>query len=327
MILHISASNWHEASVRSFEWQVYNAADSIVRWSVPIFVMISGTLFLERDISIERIHKKNIFRMITAFVFWSIIYALVDLKQGVGRKGFCYAIITGHTHMWFLFMIVGLYLIVPLVKKIVESKALTRYFLALAFIFSFIIPQCIKFITFMNEDIGNVINSIVGNVNFHFTLGFICYFVLGYYLSKLEIPKKFRLIIYLLGIIGFVFTIGATSFISIYTNEPQETFYGSFTINVLFESLGVLVFLKYIVGSIHVSEKTRNIVLKLSKYSFGAYLIHALVIEQLNNILRINIGMFNPILSILIITIIVFCFSFTISCICNHIPFLNKYIV
>ena len=50
MVLHVTAQNWHGTSVSSFEWQTFNFFNSIVRWGVPIFVMISGALFLnERE--------------------------------------------------------------------------------------------------------------------------------------------------------------------------------------------------------------------------------------------------------------------------------------
>ena len=50
MVLHVAAQNWYSTSVSSFEWQTFNFFNSIVRWGVPIFVMISGALFLnERE--------------------------------------------------------------------------------------------------------------------------------------------------------------------------------------------------------------------------------------------------------------------------------------
>ena len=36
MILHIAAQNWYGADVMSFEWNVFNFYDSMVRWAVPV---------------------------------------------------------------------------------------------------------------------------------------------------------------------------------------------------------------------------------------------------------------------------------------------------
>lgn len=76
MILHISAQNWYTTDVNGFEWQVFNFYDSIVRWGVPIFVMISGSLFLDREIPLRKMYSKYIFRMAISFFVWSVIYAI-----------------------------------------------------------------------------------------------------------------------------------------------------------------------------------------------------------------------------------------------------------
>ena len=50
VVLHVAASNWYSTDVNGLEWQSFNFYDSVVRWGVPIFVMISGSLFLSREI-------------------------------------------------------------------------------------------------------------------------------------------------------------------------------------------------------------------------------------------------------------------------------------
>ena len=83
-------------------------------------------------------------------------------------------------------------------------------------------------------------------------------------------------------------------------------------------------FLRYPISKIKFSEK--GIIFLLSKYSFGAYLIHPFVISVLKY-LGLNTLTFNSLLAVPIIGVIVFCGSFLISGILNHIPILNKYIV
>lgn len=326
MTIHIAGQNWDSIDATSFQWQTFNFFDSVVRWSVPVFVMISGALFLGGDVNIEKIYKKNILRIITAFIFWSVLYAAISLTQGSNIKDACVQIVKGHFHMWFLYMIIGLYLIIPFVKRIIESQSLIKYFLILGLIFTFVIPQGITLLKFINEPIANVFDSISKKISFHFTLGYVFYFILGYYLSKINISKKARHIIYILSILGFATTILGNSFFATYYNETQSL-YGYFTLNVMLESLGVFVFVKYNIAPINFSDKAKTIITRLSKYSFGAYLVHAMVIEQLQNLFGLHTLSFNPVLSIVVILLIVSVVSFVISWACNSIPLLKKYIV
>lgn len=148
MILHISAKNWYFTDVNGFNWQVFNFFISIVRWGVPVFVMISGALFLNRDIPLKTIYTKYILRMVISYVVWSSVYALFT-EGSMFDKIVAFA--AGHYHMWFILMIVGIYMCVPFIKAIVENENKIRYFLLLAFFFAFIIPE---FLTLAN-DFGN----------------------------------------------------------------------------------------------------------------------------------------------------------------------------
>ena len=58
---------------------------------------------------------------------------------------------------------------------------------------------------------------------------------------------------------------------------------------------------------------------KMSKYSFGAYLVHALIIEQLDKQLGLNTLSFNPVLAVVFITVTVFAVSFGISAVLSRI--------
>ena len=48
IILHVAAQNFEKVTIGSFAWNVFNITDSLVRWSVPILIMISGVFFLDK---------------------------------------------------------------------------------------------------------------------------------------------------------------------------------------------------------------------------------------------------------------------------------------
>jgi len=58
IILHTVDTEFGSTKVTVFKWQYLNACDGLVRWCVPVFVMISGALFLERQIDIKKIYSK-----------------------------------------------------------------------------------------------------------------------------------------------------------------------------------------------------------------------------------------------------------------------------
>lgn len=322
IFLHVAAQNWYTTDVNTLNWHVFNIYDSIVRWGVPIFIMISGALFLEKEINIKQIYSKNILRLLTAFIFWSIVYSLVTKGSTLTILS---NIITGYYHMWFIPMIIGLYISLPIIKNVIKSDKTTKYFLVLSFIFVFFIPQIIQ----LGEDFGDdrmkillsSLNKTIKNIQPSMFLGFTGYFIAGYFINKIKITKKKRIPIYLLGIIGTIITIMLNAYLSIKKQTPVSTYYGNFCVNVLMQSIAIFVFFKYS------KLKSNNIIKKLSKYSFGAYLIHVLIIEQLNTHFALNTLSFNPIISVPIISIIVCIISFLISAIINKIPILKNFIV
>lgn len=328
MILHLSAQNWHSSEVASAAWKSFNFYDSISRWGVPVFVMISGALFLDAKPDIAKIYRKNILRIVSAFLFWSTAYAAVNMYDThCSVKDTVFRIIKGHYHLWFLFMIVGLYMIVPFLSKIAESREMMKYFLILAILFTFVFPQINVLLSWKLEEIGSLATTVLGKFKFHFTLGYTGYFVGGYYLSKMDLKKSRRWMIYLLGICGFAATIILSLVISLEKNKPVSTFYDNLTVNVMLESIAVFVFAKQHFGKMKPGKKMRKIIVMLSKYSFGAYLVHIMVIEQMKRSLGLHTLSFHPFISVPVLGVVVFVISITISGIIHHIPFLNKYIV
>lgn len=210
VIIHCSGKGTSE--ITPFESNILSTYYSLAQWAVPAFIMISGALFLGKDISLGRLFKKNILRIATAFLFWSVLYAcwrLFVTHEKHGVREFVISIIKGHYHMWFLFVIVGLYLIVPFLNKIVENQRLAVYFVVLAFLFSFLFPQAIELLGVKFVGPAQILGEFISKFRLEFVLGYSGYFVLGYLISKIELSKRAEIVIYLLGILGAVITIAA----------------------------------------------------------------------------------------------------------------------
>lgn len=329
IVLHVAAQSIYKSPIASFNWNVLNTYDSLVRWCVPIFVMISGSLFLSKDFILKNLLLKYSLRIVTAFSFWSAAYVLYDIltsTKKMTKVEITGNFIKGEYHLWFCFMIVGLYLLVPFLRKIVSDDKLTRYFLVLGFIFVFLNPQLLDFVSYISKDLRAYVNSALNKVNMNFVCGYVFYFVAGYYIDKINLSKPLRLIIYLLGIIGTAVTIYLTAKNSIEAGKLITVHYNYLSLNVLAAAIALFVFAKYNLNIAPASDKFKIFISKISKYSFGAYLVHIMIMQVLRD-LDIFALTFNPILCVPFVSLMIFIISMCISAIINNIPFVKKYIV
>ena len=315
--------------VASYEWNTVHFYNCLSQWAVPAFVMISGALFLGREITLSKLFKKSIFRIGTAFLFWSVLYAcwrfFVTHEKNSIRE-MVLSIIKGHYHMWFLFLIVGLYLVVPLLNKIVENQKLAVYFVVLAFLFAFLFPQIINVIGLKFEGPASILNEFISKFRVEMVLGYAGYFVLGYLLAQVRINKRAEALIYVLGVGG----LAVTFFAGTWTAKHQgstELFSDELTVNILMMTVAVFVFAKQHMNKPLKSEKATCVLSYISKCTFGVYLVHPLIIDCLKRFVGITNLLFNPIFSVPILALIVFICSMGISAILNKIPFVKKWFV
>ena len=334
VMLHTAASNWSTVDVHSFAWKTFNFYDSIVRWGVPVFTMISGAIFLspERTIKLKTLYSKYIFRIVVAFLAWSLFYAAVYYASTGKIWGAIARVFTGHYHQWFMIMLVGLYIIVPLLRRIVASREATRYFLVVSFVFSFAVPLALLVLSYLDQILNasfslyEFANGVYSNMHFHLAVGYSFYYVLGFYLHTTEIRPKIEKIVYFCGLAGFALTVFLSQAASSFLGTPTGEFYGNFTCNVLLESVAVFILIKQRIQNRIRGEKLQKIVQAFSKYSFGVYLVHPFFLATLSRLGWKTTSFFPPV-SIPVISLAVFALSLCTSALLSRIPILNKYIV
>ena len=88
-------------------------------------------------------------------------------------------------------------------------------------------------------------------------------------------------------------------------------------------STAIFVWFKYNVKG---NDKLNKIIVKLSKYSFGAFLVHIFILQVLRAF-GIQGTSFHPVLSVPAITLFTTIVSYLISLVLNKIPVIKKYIV
>ena len=88
VMLHAAAQKWYSLPIDSSDWFVVNAYDAAFRFGVPIFVMISGSLFLRdrRELKLRRLYTHHVLRMMILYVIWSLAYLAFDLRAEAGYR-------------------------------------------------------------------------------------------------------------------------------------------------------------------------------------------------------------------------------------------------
>lgn len=327
IVLHVSAQNMGDSC--DLQWSISNIFDSMTRWCVPMFVMISGALFLDpnKHISYKTIYTKNIVRIIVAFIFWSIIYAIYChlTFQPLSAFGLISEVMVGHFHLWFLYMIIGVYITIPIMREIAANQKLTKYFLLLSFIFAICLPTFIELIDLIPilHPIGKLFNNIFTTFDFNIAAGFLGYFLLGHYLHTTNFSQKTENIFIVFGVVSYILIATLTYLIFDVTSDYNKLFYNYISPFVMFEAIAVFILIRRL--KLH-NQKINESISQLAKLSFGIYLIHMLALYIIESI-GLNANIVTPIIGIPIIAIIVFVLSCSTSFILSKIPYINKYIV
>ena len=229
--------------------------------------------------------------------------------------------------MWYIWMIIGLYICIPFLKPIVADRGKMLYFLLLSFLFAYAIPAAKQLAgDFAPAKILRLFNAAYTNVSrmrMDMVMGYLGCFVLGYFLNTQPLKKSHRICIYTLGCVSYVAMYLLSLAIAI-TKKPGVSYYSPLTPYALFMAVAAFVLFK---NCKFTTNRLTPLLFKLSKYSFGAYLAHPLVITSLKRIGFDSLTVGNPVISMPCAFVVVAVIAFGISAILNTIPVVGKYIV
>ena len=329
IMIHVSAE-YAVKEVGSIDFWIGNIFDSISRAGVPLFVMISGALMLDEEYHFTKEKWiQHIGKMLMFFIFWSFSYSLL-YKVGiplinhekVDVLSIALAVLKGHYHLWFVPMIIGLYLIVPLLRLWVkqQNKKYVEYFLLLSLVFAFIIPQSIQLMVCIDSKF-ELLYGLIDNMYIKYTLGFTSYFVLGWYLHNCDL--SYKKLLYILGLAGGCLTCLGTYAVFAYTSSKEVVFYNNFSVNVLLYSVAIFVLMKSVCENIHYSSSLFHKTISfISKCSLGVYAVHIAIISVVSHFL----AQFSVLIAIPSIFIVCTALSVIASLIISKIPFFKKFV-
>lgn len=321
--IHVTGLHWMQQEVGSFSWYVYNFFRAIVRWAVPAFIMISGSLFLNpaKAFDLKILYKKNILRIVTAFIFWSFIYAIYESDGTI--LALLKHFIRGSGHMWFIFLILILYVLLPVMRWIVADQRREKVFLIGSFVLGFCIPTILDFVpTFFQLQILTGIPLILMKI-VQKGFGWTFYYCFGWYLARTPTCGRVKSSVTFFGLFSFVSSFFLFAWYARNLNYAPNEIYDNISLTVLCETSMIFLFFKDIQKEYSETVETR--IFLISKLTFGVYMVHMLVLWRLDKIFSMYSSA--PVFVIPLLVILTFLISLVIVMGLHKIPKLRKYII
>lgn len=327
VLLHSAAQYWYDLDIYGTQWIVANSYDAAFRFGVPVFVMISGALFLAPGykLDIKRLYKHNILRLAVLYVIWSAVYGLWDCRYAdwsiLGIKDVLREVMGGRYHLWFLPTIIGIYMILPVIKGWIEhaEKKQVEYVLLLFFIVQ-VLNQTVQALTVTDE-----LQYILQILDVEMICSYVGYFILGYYLAHMGIGTKLKKALYIAFVPAVVCNVVLGNYLSHRSGVPRAEIYDSFGLCTFIVATVLFVFAKDKWNKDSYG-KVRNFLIKeLSADMLGVYVMHIFVIEVLE-ICGIHSMMMNNVLAIPMLAVLCFSICVVLSSLLRRIPYIGRYI-
>ncbi len=320
VMLHSSAQYVMYYLPGDSEFLFGNIFDSFSRIAVPFFIFLSGSFMLDENREVTNLKIKNkVLKLFFILIIWSAFYAICFSKNFV--KGFFY----GHYHLWYLYFIIGLYLITPILRLFVniKNKKYIYYFIILAVIFHFL-PATLDGIFTHHKEIGKFTN----NFRMDFVGSLVVYYLLGW-LIKYDFTKLKKYTKYF-ATAAIITAITIAALVQIKTTGKYKTY------GILYSSDGFLVLMYSVCAFIALksfaekfdnckNDLIKNLIIKLSSLTFGVYLVHAAWLQLCQNYIKSH-HFSNAGLEILFCFVLTVPLSFLTSFLLSKIKYLKELI-
>ncbi|HAW15828.1 MAG TPA: hypothetical protein DCW41_03890 [Clostridiales bacterium] len=138
----------------TFQFDVFALTQILLHWTIPVFLMITGFLLLgpEKSIGYDKVFRKYCSRIVGVLVIFGIPMAFIKIySEGQGEisamGSFGKALLAvlsnqGFAHFWYLYVLIGLYLVLPVIKAFTAraSRKDLDILILILFIFTSLAP-------------------------------------------------------------------------------------------------------------------------------------------------------------------------------------------
>lgn len=326
VIIHCIAAVVILRPMDSGAWLAGNFIDSFMRWCVPVFVMLSGALILKKqtysDGEVSRQLKKRLSRIAIPMLAWPTLYvlwALATTDRHIDIGDFLIGYASGAPivgfHLYFLFLIAGLYILSPIVNMYL-SMVTRRQLWITTFI--------ILLVTAIWSTLQHFLPGHSPSLNIITrSFPYVGYFMLGYLIH--DFPVKRAYIPVSLFISGCILI----AILTYYTNSHIHDLYFYDYPSITVIAISPMAFLtgRIVYDKIaSLLSKTHRIkfdqtLFTLSSASFGVYLIHVILLETFVSVLSLHKESIKAALILMPLTIIA---SWVVTLVMLRVPYVNQ---
>lgn len=275
----------------TFLWTFQELMQAMFIFAVPIFFMVSGMNLLDyrKKYSTKVFFKKRFVRVGRALILGSIacyllfgllpglFYGAQSIADGFGPVDFCKRFLTNSIIdiYWFLYTIIYLYLLTPLLSKIVHDRRLLEYAIALTLFCSILIPAA-KAIGINEEYFSPLLSWPL------FASSALLYFLLGYYLENYGLPLHWNALAWAATFLGSVtlMFLGGLCWNGFFQNS-MEVEYQNYLVGIssplcVISAVSLFMLCKALEPSL---QRGSVIIRKVSSVSLGVYMFHLLLVN------------------------------------------------
>lgn len=303
---------------------VYLVVMDLITWCVPIFVLISGYLFLDpcRRITWKQMMQKYCRRIVLALFLFGVPYAILELM--VVEGGFRLSMIgegillvlkgQSWSHMWYLYLILLLYLITPGLKWLMARLPLAAVYGILA-----VLVTGSSILPFVNKLRGISLPVLPDGVIYFF------YYICGYlFAGKKNQPSAQRK--------GWLVSAIPSMLVLVLAGMAVSRIFGAFSLqmayNYPFTVLASLLLFQAAKDRYRrPGERAARLWQDASDISFAVYLVHPVFVNVLYKFLHISLLDFPIGCSLPVFFLAILALSAAAAWILCRIPLLKKFVL
>lgn len=314
-------------------WWIAFILNALSRISIPLFILLSGYLLLQKESSIEMSLKRIFSRILFPFLFGVILYAWwSNGKMLIGNLNFSLLqkiFIVDVNDLYFLVIIIGLYIAAPFIKAYLDKSTQKQHFFLMIFLLTVGLVEIILQFVFARCGYNNFISR---------WLPYTGLFVTGYVLgNKKELIHTSKLsFIYVASLaatlsLSYLYYLLASHHIYLFSSKGCLSYY--FDDYLSFNVVGMaipafLLLLNFPFTYLKANPKLNSLIQSIARASFGIYILHLFILRifEIYFHLAVDFTKYPLLLVILLKITLGFGISYGITVILSKIPTV-RYIV